>query len=833
MLLAARTTTCSQRPNHHAAAGKPTHRRRSATAHVDTPTDAPSDGATVGHVVRAQHEGAVPLVDRVLHRVGPGRRGGRRRPTTAGQGDRGAARRSRETQRPLRRRARRARGMDGGDPGIRTRRRRHLGRRPDPRTTIGTRHLPRPGRGPAARTATRRSDHEQRRAVRHKIDPDRLTRCLVRPRPAGSRRLDRDAHASRGRRVARRGGRRRRAGHLPARDAPRRLRAADARRPPASARRRTRSRTGFLAAAGATARARCRSTTQRSPTGASGSTWECPCRRTRVAICSATSPTRASTSASPAHAGYQTRVRLPYHTDSSDTVGLLCLQPSKSGGLSSVVSSTTVFNETIRRRPDLAHLWFKDWYYDRRNEERPGEAPFFTSPLACWHEGLLSMRYIRGFLDSAQRHDAVPRRTDDEAAFLDLVDEISTEDGVALHMDFRPGDIQFLCNYSTLHSRTEYEDWPEPERKRHLLRLWISLDDGRPLPEAASVAASPPAWQAAEGSRRARAGRPARRHRHLTVRSMTLTDHDVAALCAARFATADIERPTRHCGARHAGRSRRCSTHRTCRRFTDRPVDDELIELLLAATFSTPSKSDLQQCSVIVVDDPASRSAIAELIPSMPWVADAPRFFVFCGDSRRIRRVADAGGVEFGNDHLDAFLNAAADAAMHLSTFVLGGGVGRPRNVPDQRGAQPHRRGVGDPRRCPITSSRSRGCASAGLSARSVCRRGLPLVGHRPPRSLRRHRRTRADRRLRPAPSRRATERRCLVGCQGDDGVATRAGAARPLPSRARVPPRLIRVRGRAACARMATVRELVMYRGAPAGLTRWAPEGGHDERAR
>ena len=177
-------------------------------------------------------------------------------------------------------------------------------------------------------------------------------------------------------------------------------------------------------------------------------------------------------------------MRLPYHTDSSDTVGLLCLQPSKSGGLSSVVSSTTVFNETIERRPDLAHLWFQEWYYDRRNEERPGEAPFFRSPLACWHEGLLSIRYIRTFLDTALRHDAVPRRTDAEQEFLDLVDAITYEDGIALHMDFQPGDIQFLCNYSTLHSRTSYEDWPEPERKRHLLRLWISLDDGRPLPRS-------------------------------------------------------------------------------------------------------------------------------------------------------------------------------------------------------------------------------------------------------------------------------------------------------------------------------------------------------------
>ncbi len=110
----------------------------------------------------------------------------------------------------------------------------------------------------------------------------------------------------------------------------------------------------------------------------------------------------------PGSRGYQTRVRLPYHTDSSDTVGLLCLQPSRSGGLSSIVSSTTVFNETLRRRPDLAHLWFQDWYYDRRNEERPGEAPFFTTPLACWYGGLLSIRYVRSFLDTALRHEGVP-----------------------------------------------------------------------------------------------------------------------------------------------------------------------------------------------------------------------------------------------------------------------------------------------------------------------------------------------------------------------------------------------------------------------------------------
>jgi nitroreductase len=110
--------------------------------------------------------------------------------------------------------------------------------------------------------------------------------------------------------------------------------------------------------------------------------------------------------------------------------------------------------------------------------------------------------------------------------------------------------------------------------------------------------------------------------------------------------------------------------HRTHRRYSAETVTPETLRLLLAATFSTPAKSDLQQCSVIVIRSDTQRQRLADLIPSMPWIAAAPVFVVFCGDSRRIRRACDVRGIPFANDHLDAFLNAAADAAMHLSTFV-------------------------------------------------------------------------------------------------------------------------------------------------------------------
>jgi len=110
--------------------------------------------------------------------------------------------------------------------------------------------------------------------------------------------------------------------------------------------------------------------------------------------------------------------------------------------------------------------------------------------------------------------------------------------------------------------------------------------------------------------------------------------------------------------------------HRICRRYTDEPVSDELLEALLAAALSTPAKSDLQQVAIVVVDDAERRGRIADLIPDMPWIRSAARFLVFCGDGRRIRRLCAHHGIEFGNDHLDAVLNPATDAAMHLAGFV-------------------------------------------------------------------------------------------------------------------------------------------------------------------
>lgn len=111
--------------------------------------------------------------------------------------------------------------------------------------------------------------------------------------------------------------------------------------------------------------------------------------------------------------------------------------------------------------------------------------------------------------------------------------------------------------------------------------------------------------------------------------------------------------------------------HRSHRQFKSTPVSDATLQLLFSCAMSAPSKSDLQQTSIIHLESPASRAFIAANIPSMPWISTAPVFLLFCGDSRRARRVCKMRGTDFGHDPLDAFLNAASDTAMVLQNFII------------------------------------------------------------------------------------------------------------------------------------------------------------------
>jgi hypothetical protein len=182
---------------------------------------------------------------------------------------------------------------------------------------------------------------------------------------------------------------------------------------------------------------------------------------------------------------YQTSRRLEYHTDSVDVVGLLCLKTAKAGGESFIASSMTLHNEVFARRPDLLPALFEPYPTDRRGEVPDGMQPWFDMPVFHHHAGRLTCIYVRQYIESAQRLFPQARRLRrEQVQALDLLDELVNDPRIHLSMAFLPGDMQFLHNHQILHSRNDFENWPEPERHRHLLRLWLAPASARPLPGA-------------------------------------------------------------------------------------------------------------------------------------------------------------------------------------------------------------------------------------------------------------------------------------------------------------------------------------------------------------
>jgi hypothetical protein len=179
--------------------------------------------------------------------------------------------------------------------------------------------------------------------------------------------------------------------------------------------------------------------------------------------------------------GYETNAYLPYHTDAGDMVGLLCLRRSLEGGLSSIVSSVTVHNEILRAHPEYLGLLYNGFYYIRREaaltERGVSDRPI---PVFGYRDGVVSCRYIRNQINAGAVKRGVPLTTLELAA-LDCLDEQTRRADLRLDMDLQPGDIQFINNYTILHSRTGFVDGPEPHQKRHMLRLWLKFPAAWPL----------------------------------------------------------------------------------------------------------------------------------------------------------------------------------------------------------------------------------------------------------------------------------------------------------------------------------------------------------------
>ena len=167
-------------------------------------------------------------------------------------------------------------------------------------------------------------------------------------------------------------------------------------------------------------------------------------------------------------------IALDYHTDGSDLVGLMCLRPAKSGGLSCVANIVAIYNDMVETRPDLVAALFEDLPWDYRGEEPPGGRPYYMRNVFTEHEGRLFCRFVPHYIKSSQRHAAAPRLSPAAREALDRVTELANRPDYNVYMDLKPGEMQFINNYHVLHGRTAYEDDAPNGIKRHLKRLWLA-----------------------------------------------------------------------------------------------------------------------------------------------------------------------------------------------------------------------------------------------------------------------------------------------------------------------------------------------------------------------
>ncbi|WGF90872.1 TauD/TfdA family dioxygenase [Marinivivus vitaminiproducens] len=181
--------------------------------------------------------------------------------------------------------------------------------------------------------------------------------------------------------------------------------------------------------------------------------------------------------------GYETNAYLPYHTDSCDFLGLMCLRQGLSGGLSSVVSSVSVHNAILEQHPEYLGLLYNGFYYIRR-EEALGSKGFSEVPIPVFgqHDGVISCRYLRNQINAAAAKRGVPLTTIEQEA-LDFLDEQTQREDLRLDFMLEPGDMEFCNNYTVLHSRTSFTNGPDLHQQRHMLRLWLKFRGEWPVSE--------------------------------------------------------------------------------------------------------------------------------------------------------------------------------------------------------------------------------------------------------------------------------------------------------------------------------------------------------------
>ena len=183
----------------------------------------------------------------------------------------------------------------------------------------------------------------------------------------------------------------------------------------------------------------------------------------------------------PRSRGPNTRKKLSFHSDRCDVIGFVCLKQAMSGGENQIVSSIAIHNYLVENEPGLIKSQYEPFYYRRHNVDTGNELPYCKQPIFSVTGGKFACNLLRVLIDRAYDLPELPDMSKEQKRALDAIEE--TASLAEMHFNFRqsPGDILFLNNWTTLHRRSEFVDFPEPENKRHILRAWISPPNNRPI----------------------------------------------------------------------------------------------------------------------------------------------------------------------------------------------------------------------------------------------------------------------------------------------------------------------------------------------------------------
>lgn len=181
---------------------------------------------------------------------------------------------------------------------------------------------------------------------------------------------------------------------------------------------------------------------------------------------------------------YRNSVELTPHTDACDIIGMLCLRPAAEGGVSGYCSTHAIYNEIATNHPQHLDSLYRGWPFHRFGEEGPGESPVtpYNVPVFAWQDDVLSCRHLRAYAEMAAKETGNPM-TEADVAALDCVDELACREDMLFETLLGPGEATFINNYTVLHTRGGFDDAADPALRRHFLRLWLAVDEPRPMPE--------------------------------------------------------------------------------------------------------------------------------------------------------------------------------------------------------------------------------------------------------------------------------------------------------------------------------------------------------------